>query len=221
MATKRSSGLDFSDKLDALAAHPDVLQRAPNATNLQRNKTERHRLQGLMRNVSNNDGNHVRVGPGSNNGAAGAGAATGAGGKLMDKLKDEKLMDRWHTWLINGGRSKILLGVYVFLHLVVITMGFLQYQLKDNNSIARSEVGLGFGESSSRPLRPVVVSHARGGDRFPGGVMRGTIHANIVHSIRSYNSSGPTRRRRLHSLPSLPKLHLPPPPNGTKRYNPL
>jgi NADPH oxidase 2 len=152
MATKRSSGLDFSDKLDALAAHPDVLQRAPNATNLQRNKTERHRLQGIMRNVSNNDENPFRVGSGSN----GAAGAASAGGKLMNKLKDEKLMDRWHTWLINGGRSKILLGVYVLLHLVVITMGFLQYQLKDNNSIARSEVGLGFGESF-RPLGPVVA----------------------------------------------------------------
>jgi NADPH oxidase 2 len=149
MATKRSSGLDFSDKrmtLDGLAAHPDVLQRAPNSTNLQRNKTERHRLQGLMRNVSSNDENRFRVGFGSNSGGA-AGASTGD--KIMNKLKDEKLMDRWHTWLINGGRSKILFGVYILLHLVVFTMGFLQYQLKDNNSNARSEVGLGFGESVS------------------------------------------------------------------------
>jgi hypothetical protein len=215
MATNRSSGLDFSDKrlsLDGLAAHPDVLQRAPNATNLQRNKTERHRLQGLMQNVSSNDENRFRVGF---NSPAGAGA-TSAGGKVMSKLKDEKLMDRWHTWLINGGRSKILLGVYILLHLVVVTMGFLQYQLNDNNSIARSEVGLGFGESS-RPLGrwlaltvAVVI-----GSSVP------TMHVNIIHSTRSYSSSGLTRRRRLHPLPNLPKLHLPPPPNSTKRYNPL
>jgi NADPH oxidase 2 len=150
MATKRSSGLDFSDKrrtLDALAAHPDVLQRQPNPTNLQRNKTERHRLQGLMRNVDENNrsGSNSRTG----DAASGADATTGGvGGKMMEKLKDEKLMDKWHTWLINGGRSKILFGVYIFLHLVVIAMGFLQYQLKDGSSIARSEVGLGFGECS-------------------------------------------------------------------------
>lgn len=128
----RSSGLDFSDKratMDALAAHPDVVPRTKNGANLQRNKTERHRLQGLMRTVSNNN---------SDDGSTGS--------KSSSKNQDVKLMDRWHTWLINGGRSKIIFAAYIFLHVIVFVMGFLHYQLKDNSSGVRSLVGLGFGE---------------------------------------------------------------------------
>jgi len=125
----RTTGLDFSDKkspMDALAAHPDVLARAPTTSNLQRNKTERHRLQGLMRSMSNPNTSESDV-------------------KVPNKMKDEKLMDRWHTWLINGGQSKLIFGIYIFLHLIVITLGFLNYQLKDNQTIIRSIVGPGFG----------------------------------------------------------------------------
>jgi NADPH oxidase len=129
----RTSGLDFSDKkspMDALAAHPDVLARAPSTSNLQRNKTERHRLQGLMRSGSNTSNTNTSE----------------SGVKVPNKMKDEKLMDRWHTWLINGGQSKLIFGIYIFLHLIVIALGFLNYQLKDNQTIVRSIVGLGFGE---------------------------------------------------------------------------
>lgn len=124
--------------MDALAAHPDVARRAPNRANLQRNKTERHRLQGLMRNVSSGDDDRA--------GGSGSGTSSGAG-KILGKPKDEKLMDRWHTWLINGGRSKILFGVYVFLHLIVFSLGFLHYQLKDSFSNVRGLVGFGYRES--------------------------------------------------------------------------
>ena len=138
MAANRSSGLDFSDKratIDGLAAHPDVAPRTRGGANLQRNKTERVRLQGLMRTVSNSD-----------DGTA----------KVPSKLKDEKLMDRWHTWLINGGRSKIIFGAYIFLHLIVFVLGFLHYQLKDNSSNVRALVGLGFGEPSMPRGRDIL-----------------------------------------------------------------
>ncbi|KAG8836196.1 hypothetical protein FRC17_009539 [Serendipita sp. 399] len=127
----RSSGLDFSDRrspMDALEAHPDVMARAPpNATNLQRNKTERQRLQGLMRtgsNSSSGDESHRN--------------------KPAPKRIDEKWLERWHIWLINGGRAKLVLGFYIFLHLLVFVMGFLHYQLKDSFSGVRDLVGFGF-----------------------------------------------------------------------------
>lgn len=146
MATNRSSGLDFSDKrvtMDALAAHPDVIRRAPNGANLQRNRTERYRLQGLMRNVSSSDEDR----------AGGSGSGTSSGpSKILSKLKDEKLMDRWHTWLINGGRSNILFGVYVFLHLIVFSLGFLHYQLNDSFSNVRGIVGLGYAFARTAAL---------------------------------------------------------------------
>jgi NADPH oxidase 2 len=138
----RTSGLDFSDQetpMDALAAHPDVLARAPSSSNLQRHKTERHRLQGLMRAGSNTSSNTHESVP----------KATG--------MKDEKFMDKWHTWLINGGQSRLIFGIYVFLHIIVITLGFMNYQLKDNQKIIRSIVGLGFG-----PFILIVSMHNRG-----------------------------------------------------------
>jgi len=127
MSGRPSSGLDFSDRrdpLDALNAHPDVvLQRAPSAS-LQRNKTERRRLQGVMRTT-----------------------AAVEGQTLPSQMKDTKVMERYHTWLINGGRAKVLFGFYMFLHVLVIVFGFLHYQLKDTFTTTRSIVSVGFGTS--------------------------------------------------------------------------
>ncbi|KAG9058792.1 hypothetical protein FS842_003581 [Serendipita sp. 407] len=127
----RSSGLDFSDRrnpMDALEAHPDVMARAPpNATNLQRNKTERQRLQGLMRTISNNSSSDE-----SNS------------RKPVAKRADQKWLERWHIWLINSGRAKLVFGLYIFLHTLVFVMGFLHYQLKDSFSGVRGLVGFGF-----------------------------------------------------------------------------
>jgi hypothetical protein len=125
--------------MDALAAHPDVLARAPNSSNLQRNKTERHRLQGLMRSMTSASSN-----------------TNESGVKALVK-KDEKLMDKWNTWLINGGQSRLIFGFYVFLHVIVFALGFMNYQLKDNQTIIRSQVGLGFGQ-----FILIVTRHNRG-----------------------------------------------------------
>jgi NADPH oxidase len=132
MAGKRSSGYDFADKQgplgDTLAAHPDlVLSRQP-TSNLQRNKTERNRLQGLARSKSSSE------------------TASLNGATPPSKMKDRKWLDRWHTWLINGGRGWLIGAAYVFLHLIVFALGFLHYELKDGNAGIRSLVGFGFGE---------------------------------------------------------------------------
>lgn len=111
--------------MDALAAHPDVMARAPpSSSTLQRNKTERVRLQGLMRTGTNN--------------------STDNGAPPPSKMRDETLMDKWHTWLINGGRAWLVFAAYIFLHVLVFIMGFMHYQLKDNQKVVRSIVGLGF-----------------------------------------------------------------------------
>lgn len=132
MAAKYSSGLDFSDNQsplgDTLAAHPDVvLARAP-TSNLQRNKTERTRLQGLMRTNTNGESTALN------------------GSTPPSKMQDKKWLDKWHTWLINGGRAWLIFAAYCFLHLIVFVLGFLHYQLKDGNSGIRKAVGFGFRE---------------------------------------------------------------------------
>lgn len=117
----RSSGLDFADRQnpgDSLQQHPDVQVRG-GAANLQRNKTERRRLQGLMRSDS------VKSKDNSNQ-------------------RNITFMDRFDVWLINGGRAHLLFGTFIFLHLLVAALGFLHYNFKDTSSGARATFGITF-----------------------------------------------------------------------------
>ena len=117
---KRSSGLDFSDgKVPALEQHPDVSNYAP-GSHLQRNKTERRRLQGLQRSNTNSI---VKVEP----------------------YKPQTLMERWQLWMINEGGRRMFFFVWVFLHILVLAFGTLHYDLKDNLVGARATFGSTFG----------------------------------------------------------------------------
>ena len=181
MSGRPSSGLDFSDRrdaLDALDAHPDiVLQRAPSAT-LQRNKTERRRLQGVMRTT-----------------------AAVEGQTLASQVKDTKFMERYHTWLINGGRAKVIFGFYIFLHILVIIYGFLLYQLRDTFTGTRAAVGLGFRTSFRRTAPPLLTPH--------------------LFSNCPYGRTRSPFRCHLDPFPNLPELHLSPPPDALERYHSL
>ncbi|KAF5313418.1 hypothetical protein D9611_008566 [Ephemerocybe angulata] len=127
MAFRPASGLDFSDgKLTGptatLAAHPDLagnktLTNEP--SHLQRNKTERRRLQGLQR--SNTTTSVTKSAPGTR------------GWK-----------SRFDVWMINEGGKQLFFGVWIFLHLLVAVFGFLHYQLKDNSQGARDTFGITF-----------------------------------------------------------------------------
>nr|GAT52129.1 predicted protein [Mycena chlorophos] len=112
----RSSGLDFSDRQPALDQHPDVSNVQGAA--LQRNKTERGRLQTLQRNNT--------VNPRKNEGP---------------KTFREKI----DLWMINEGQRHIFFVVFLFLHALVATLGFLHYFLKDNLVGARAEYGITYG----------------------------------------------------------------------------
>ena len=122
MASKHSSGLDFSDR-GTLDQHPDMsnnyLGRAP--SHLQRNKTERRRLQGLQRSLSNS----VTKVP----------------------FKPQGWRQKWNLWMINEGSRQIFFGVWIFLHLLVAVFGFINYQLKDNSVNARATFGITFRTS--------------------------------------------------------------------------
>ena len=120
----RSSGFDFADRAPTPTdMHPDIMLSSERP-NLQRNKTERTRLQGLMR-LPNTvmKSNNVRV-PGS-------------------------LKERWDLWMINEGGKRIFFFSWVFLHLLVFAFGWVNYQLKDNEVNARALFGETFGELSS------------------------------------------------------------------------
>jgi NADPH oxidase 2 len=119
MASKYSSGLDFSDR-GTLDQHPDLsnnyLHRAP--SHLQRNKTERRRLQGLQQSLSSS----VTKVP----------------------FKPQNWVQKWNLWMINEGGRQLFFGVWIFLHLLVAVFGFIHYQLKDNSEKARATFGVTF-----------------------------------------------------------------------------
>jgi len=130
MPIKRSSGLDFSDgKGNALDQHPDMPSYAGDSqpTHLQRNKTERRRLQGLQRSLTNSSSTKVPA-------------------------KPTTLRQRFDLWMINEGGQQLFFGVWVFLHLLVAVFGFAHYQLKDNSVGARQVFGVTFAIARTAAL---------------------------------------------------------------------
>ncbi|KAF5325318.1 hypothetical protein D9619_009796 [Psilocybe cf. subviscida] len=122
MPSNRSSGLDFSDGRPpnrTLDQHPD-LKLNEGSLHLQRNKTERRRLQGLQRSLT-------------------VTSMTGSGDS-----KDRSFMERFNLWMINEGGRQLFFAVWIFLHLLVAVFGFFHYQLKDNLNNARKTFGITF-----------------------------------------------------------------------------
>ncbi|GLB39986.1 putative NADPH oxidase [Lyophyllum shimeji] len=123
MPSNRSSGLDFSDgKGSALEQHPDIPSNyagGTQPTHLQRNKTERRRLQGLQRTLTTTS---VTSAP----------------------PKPTTLRQRFDLWMINEGGRQLFFGVWIFLHLLVAVFGFIHYQMKDNSVTARQNFGITF-----------------------------------------------------------------------------
>lgn len=127
---KHSSGLDFSDggQLSQLDQHPDLKETYANGSaqpsHLQRNKTERRRLQPLQR---------------TNIPAAAPKASP----------KPNTLLGKWKVWMINEGGRRLFFFVWIFLHLLVFAFGFVHYQLNDNFNGARAMLGYGFSAQLS------------------------------------------------------------------------
>jgi len=131
MLSKRSSGLDFSDgkyAIDPLQQHPDMAtayNAGPQPSHLQRNKSERTRLQGLQR--SNTVGSNA--------------------GQALNHSRTFR--QKFGIWMINEGGRQLFFGIWVFLHLLVAVFGMFHYQLKDNLVTARATFGITFCTSQS------------------------------------------------------------------------
>ena len=124
--SKRSSSLDFSDgrhAIDHLQQYSDMAMTynaGPQPNYLQRNKSERTRLQGLQR---------------SNTTRSNTGQAPNQPKTLKQKLG---------VWMINEGGRQFFFGIWIFLHLLVAVFGMFHYQLKDNLVNARATFGITF-----------------------------------------------------------------------------
>jgi len=128
MATKHSSGLDFSDGNSALDQHPDMPVYTNDTTqpsHLSRNKTERRRLQGLQR---------------SNTTSSTHGSAP------------KTFKQHFDLWMINEGGRQLFFAAWILLHVLVALFGFFNYQLKDNLNNARATFGITFAIARSAAL---------------------------------------------------------------------
>ncbi|KAH9981583.1 NADPH oxidase isoform 2 [Russula compacta] len=130
MARARDDGLDFSDgPQPPLDAHPDLYFNtdAPQPAHLQRNKTERRRLQGLQR---------------SNTAAS----------RVTTPYEPSTFREKWAHWMINEGGKRLFFAVWVLLHLLVAAFGALNYGLKDNLTQARATFGITYVIARSAAL---------------------------------------------------------------------
>jgi NADPH oxidase 2 len=116
----RSSGLDFSD--GRATRPPTYTNGIAEPSHLQRNRTERRRLQGLQRN------NTISA--------------------PAPITEPRTLRQKWDHWMINDGGKRLFFGVWILLHLLVAGLGFVNYQLKDNSVNARKTYGITFGNLS-------------------------------------------------------------------------
>ena len=104
-----------------LDTHPDVVLNPGNPV-LSRNKSERNRLQGLMRIPTMT----AKAGP-------------------MD-VKNMSWKEKWDHWMINEGGRRLFFFAWIFLHILVFIFGWFNYALKDNEVGARATFGVTFGE---------------------------------------------------------------------------
>jgi len=121
MPRNRSSGLDFSDgsgSIETLDQHPDLQDKA-SSNQMQRNKSERRRLQGLQRTLTTTSPSFPE--------------------------KPNTFMHKFDLWMINEGGRQLFFGIWIFLHFLVAVFGFFHYQLKDNLTQARAMFGITFG----------------------------------------------------------------------------
>jgi len=124
-----SSGLDFSDGdlSRNLEYHPDLAFNATTTgaqpSHLERNKSERRRLQGLQRSDT---------------------TAT------AHQAPQEPLTfgQKFAVWRINEGGRQFFFATWILLHLLVLGFGFINYELWDDYTGARKTFGVTFGMSS-------------------------------------------------------------------------
>lgn len=106
--------------------HPDLADKG--STHLQRNKTERRRLQGLQRTLTN------------------------VSTFKAETANEASWTYKFNIWLINEGGRQLFFGVWIFLHLVVTAFGFVHYQTKDNLVTARATFGITFAIARTAAL---------------------------------------------------------------------
>ncbi|KAF9257679.1 NADPH oxidase isoform 2 [Marasmius fiardii PR-910] len=116
---------------DHLADHPDLRPGAYRGAALQRNKTERYRLQGLQRTITATDRQQQQ--------------------QLIEETQ-ATFLSKWDLWMINEGGRQLFFAIFIILHILVGALGVVHYQVKDNLNTARKTFGAGFTIARSSAL---------------------------------------------------------------------
>lgn len=134
---KMSSGLDGMDFHDGahppasfavpLTPPPNILNAMANAPRM--NAKEQQRLQGLNR----------------------VNTTLQVTGKPTAVLNDTRWR-RIRAWMVNEGSRRIFVAIWMLLHAMVFTFGFLNYRLKDNLTQARATYGITYPIARSAAL---------------------------------------------------------------------
>jgi len=106
--------------------HPDLADKG--GAHLQRNKTERRRLQGLQRTLTNVSSFKVKT------------------------ANEQTWGYKFNLWMINEGGRQLFFGTWIFLHLLVTVFGFIHYSTKDNLVTARATFGITFAIARTAAL---------------------------------------------------------------------
>jgi hypothetical protein len=108
----------------------------PGPSHLSRNKTERYRLQGLVRSSTNSE--------------KGVGKVRTFGEKVKVWMINDGIFPLGcKEWLLmNRGMSRFFLIFWIILHIIGFGMSIVHYKMKDNLNTARGMFGWSFGRFS-------------------------------------------------------------------------
>ncbi|KAN0101574.1 Ferric reductase NAD binding domain containing protein [Hyaloscypha variabilis] len=69
-----------------------------------------------------------------------------------ERPKELNMREKFDRWMVNEGYRRFFVFVFAAIHLMVFSFGFMNYQIKDNLTIARSTFGLTYPIARSAAL---------------------------------------------------------------------
>ncbi|MCJ1250427.1 hypothetical protein MMC30_007655 [Trapelia coarctata] len=69
-----------------------------------------------------------------------------------EPIRDLTMMEKIQRWMVNEGSRRLTVGLFMFVHAMVFTFGFLNYFLKDNLTTARATFGITYSVARAAAL---------------------------------------------------------------------
>ena len=69
-----------------------------------------------------------------------------------EPIRDLTLIEKLQRWMVNEGSRRLTVGLFMFVHAMVFSFGFMNYYLKDNLTNARATFGLTYSVARASAL---------------------------------------------------------------------